>query len=91
MDDRAASSLSVPLPPVMITESGCADHRARDRTPNRTNTSQYSTKLRGTLGKSFIVFSMSVIVEQESGRFPRDGVAFTWYSSSETVLLTLMA
>ena len=25
MDDRAASSLPVPLPPVMITESGCAD------------------------------------------------------------------
>src|SRR5712692_6726606 len=38
-------------------------HRARDRITNRKDASQSLAKLRRTLGKSFILFSMSMIVE----------------------------
>jgi hypothetical protein len=77
MDDRAASSLPVPLPPVIIG-SGCADivpEIALRAEKMPANTLQSCGEL---LASHFILFSMSVIVERESSGFPRNVVVFTW-------------
>ena len=78
MDDKAASSPPVPLPPVMIIDSGRADIVPEIALRTETMPANTSTKLRETLGNHLILFSMSLIVERESSGFPRNGVVFTW-------------
>ena len=53
MDDRAAQLTTRPAPAGNDYRERVRRHRARDRITNRNNASQYSTKLRGTLDKSF--------------------------------------
>ena len=68
----------MPLPPVMIIESGCADIVPEIALQTETmpaNTLQNCGKL---LASHLILFSMSLIVERESSGFPRNVVVFTW-------------
>ena len=58
MDDGAAGSLPVPLPPEMLGRAGAPTSRP-DRITNRKTANQYSTKLRELLTSHFILLSKS--------------------------------